>query len=142
MKTTALGAAVLALILGAPGLAAQQPTHQMPQRVQTMDSQRMGMMDSQGMRMMDSMDARLDSLVTKMNRASGNAKVTAMAQVINELVAQRRTMRTHMREIMESHGGMMGGNMRMKRDSGSASPAPRSEPEGADSSHAQQHPAK
>jgi len=105
MKTTVIAAAVLTLILGAQGSAAQQPTQQMPQRVQAMDSQRMRMMDSQGMRMMDSMDARLDSLVTKMNRASGNAKVTAMAQVINELVAQRRTMRAHMREMMQSHSG-------------------------------------
>ena len=142
MRTTALGAAAVALILSAQGLVAQQPSHPMPQRVQPMDSQRMRMMDSQGMRMMDSMDARLDSLVTRMNRASGNAKVTAMAQVINELVAQRRTMRTHMREMMESHGGMMGKDMMMRRpDSGATTPGPR-EPEEADTGHAQHHPEK
>jgi succinylglutamate desuccinylase len=65
----------------------------------------------QHMRMMDSANARLDSLVHRMNRASGNAKVAAMAQVINELVAQRRSMQTHMRQMMRSHGGMMEGQM-------------------------------
>jgi hypothetical protein len=65
----------------------------------------------QHMRMMDSANARLDTLVQRMNRATGSAKVAAMAQVINELVAQRRAMQTHMREMMQSHGRMMGGGM-------------------------------
>jgi hypothetical protein len=61
----------------------------------------------QQMMAMDSMNARLDTLVQRMNRASGNAKVSAMAQVINELVSQRRAMQRHMHQMM--HGRMMGG---------------------------------
>jgi hypothetical protein len=52
---------------------------------------------------MDSLDRRLDSLVSRMNRASGNQKVTAMAAVINELVAQRKAMHGHMQQM---HGQM------------------------------------
>ena len=53
---------------------------------------------------MDSLDHRLDSLVDRMNRAGGNQKVTAMAAVINELVTQRRMMRSHMRQMMGAKG--------------------------------------
>jgi hypothetical protein len=55
--------------------------------------------------MHDSADARLDSLVAAMNAAKGDRKVKAMAEVINELVAQRKAMREHMRTMMRS-GGM------------------------------------
>ena len=55
--------------------------------------------------MHDSVDARLDSLVAAMNAAKGDRKVKAMAEVINELVAQRKLMREHMRTMMRS-GGM------------------------------------
>jgi hypothetical protein len=69
------------------------------------------MADTSGMRMqmqmMDSLNARLDMLVSRMNRATGNRKVTAMAEVINELVAQRKVMHAHMRQMMESGEGMM-----------------------------------
>ncbi len=40
------------------------------------------------------MDARLDEMVAAMNDAEGDAKVEAMAGVINELVAQRATLRS------------------------------------------------
>jgi hypothetical protein len=62
------------------------------------------------MGMMDSMNLRLDTLVARMNRASGNMKVAAMAEVINELVAQRRAMQEHMRAMMQRRSMM--GNMR------------------------------
>ncbi len=52
-------------------------------------------------RWMDSLDARLDSLVSRMNAATGDRKVTAMAEVVNELVAQRRIMRQRMPSRME-----------------------------------------
>jgi hypothetical protein len=54
------------------------------------------------MRMLDSMNARLDTLVSRMNRASGSQKVSAMAAVINELVAQRKAMHENMTELMQS----------------------------------------
>lgn len=58
------------------------------------------------MRMMDSLNARLDTLVSRMNRATGNRKVTAMADVINELVAQRKAMHERMRAMMQARQGM------------------------------------
>jgi hypothetical protein len=54
------------------------------------------------------MDARLGEKLTVMNAAKGNDKVEAMAAVINELAAQRKTM--HERR-MGGHGMMMGGGM-------------------------------
>ena len=43
-------------------------------------------------------DARLDEFVAAMNAAEGEAKIDAVAAVVNELVAQRRTRRAHMEE--------------------------------------------
>ena len=73
--------------------------------------------------MMDSLDHRLDSLVGKMNRASGNAKVEAMAAVINELVAQRKAMRERMHRMMDG-GGPKRGMGRMMGDSTAVAPPP------------------
>jgi hypothetical protein len=53
------------------------------------------------MKMMDSSEARLDQLVRAMNQATGPRRVQAMAEVINELVAQRKMMRAHMRGMMD-----------------------------------------
>lgn len=39
------------------------------------------------------MDARLDEMIAAMNAAKGNAKVDAMATVINELISQRKRLR-------------------------------------------------
>ena len=50
-------------------------------------------------------DARLDGLVSQMNRTTGSKKIQAMAAVINELVAQRKQMHQRMGQMMES--GMM-----------------------------------
>ena len=77
------------------------------------------MMDGAGM--IDSASARLDSLVQRMNQATGEKKVRAMADVINELVAQRRTMHARMERMMGSTG-MMGGMG--QRDSGESMRGP------------------
>lgn len=45
-------------------------------------------------REMGQLDARLDQLVSRMNAATGQAKVDAVAAVITELVTQRRTLRS------------------------------------------------
>ncbi|HEU5171309.1 MAG TPA: hypothetical protein VFU46_12265 [Gemmatimonadales bacterium] len=104
-----------ALVLSAQVSAAQQPGPPQPPGRPT------GMMGGPGMaqhmQMMDSLNARLDTLVSRMNQATGNRKVTAMADVINELVAQRKAMHEHMRRMMESRQGMM---MRMMADSAPA----------------------
>ena len=50
-----------------------------------------------GMRaQMQEHDARVDELVAVMNDAKGEAKIDAIAAVVNELVAQRRTRRNHL----------------------------------------------
>jgi hypothetical protein len=61
------------------------------------------------MQTMDSMSARLDTLVNRMNRAKGDKKIAAMADVINELVAQRRMMQIRMHGMADSGSGMPGG---------------------------------
>ena len=55
-------------------------------------------------------DTKLQGLVDTMNKATGQAKVDAMAAVINELIAQRTAMRDEMHEMMMHHmgGGMKG----------------------------------
>lgn len=68
-------------------------------------SGRAGMADQ--MQMMDSLNARLDSLVARMNRATGDRKVAAMAGVINEMVAQRKAMQARMHKMMGGRDGMM-----------------------------------
>jgi len=50
---------------------------------------------------MKAADAKLDQLVEQMNAASGDAKVTATAAVVSELVRQHKSM----------HEQMMGGMM-------------------------------
>ena len=52
---------------------------------------------------MKAMDTKLDSFVNSMNEAKGSKKVDATAAVVNELVAQRKTMR----DAMESMQPMM-----------------------------------
>jgi hypothetical protein len=48
-------------------------------------------------------DAKLDELVSAMNRSTGDAKLEVIAQVVNELVRQKKAMHEHM--------GMMGHQM-------------------------------
>ena len=50
-------------------------------------------------------DARIDELVAAMNAAQGEAKVEAIAAVVNELVEQRRTRRDHMEERWQGQQG-------------------------------------
>jgi hypothetical protein len=108
MNQKVIAVAVVSLVLSTGTLAAQQPQQRSP-RDSARASMKLNM--QQHTRMMDSADARLDTLVRRMNGATGNAKISAMAQVINELVSQRRAMQAHMRQMMQSHGQMMGGQM-------------------------------
>jgi TolA-binding protein len=144
MNTGALGAALVTLLISTQAVAAQQPEQRPPR-----DSAARGMMMKdmqQHMRMMDSANARLDTLVQRMNRATGNAKVAAMAQVINEMVAQRRAMQAHMHRMMQTHGRMMGGPMMMESGTDTArahtgKPKPGGETAGTDTSgHGAHHP--
>ncbi len=56
------------------------------------------------------MDQKLDSLVAQMNAAQGQAKVDAIAAVINEMNNDRKQMMEHMTSMM-GRGGRMGGMM-------------------------------
>jgi predicted transcriptional regulator len=106
MNTRVLLVALVTVLASTQALVAQQPEQRAPRDSAERGMKMMENMQQQ-MRVMDSMNARLDTLVQRMNRASGNAKVPAMAQVINELVSQRRAMQRHMHRMM--HGRMMGG---------------------------------
>jgi len=122
---------IAALVLTVSTAAAQQPGAPTPDR-------RSGMAggNQMSMMMMDSLNHRLDSLVDRMNRTSGNQKVQAMAAVINELVAQRKVMQDRMHQMME-RGGMMG-----MRDSMSTGRKPPLSPDTAKdtTNHAAHHP--
>ena len=129
-------AGIVALVMSASTVAAQQPGAPTPERRRegTPGGDRMSMM------MMDSLNHRLDSLVDRMNRTSGNQKVQAMAAVINELVSQRKAMQGRMHQMME-RGGMMGA----MGDSTSMGPRPAAKPESTltdSTDHAAHHPPK
>ena len=132
MRFSLIGS-VTVLFLTASGLAAQQPVAPGPGgHGPKSDRGSMFMM-------MDSLDHRLDSLVDRMNRSTGNQKVQSMAAVINELVSQRKMMRERMHGMMEQ-GGMMG----KAQDAKPTVPKPQSEPEATKDSadHAAHHPDK
>jgi hypothetical protein len=93
-----------ASLLLASGVSAQQPGRQ---HGDTTNAMRGRPMTGEMMSMMDSADARLDRLVSAMNKTTGSRKVQAMAAVINELVAQRKMMRMHAMQMMGADG-MMG----------------------------------
>ena len=60
---------------------------------------------------MKTTDQRLDDLVGKMNAASGQAKVNAVATVVTEIVAQRKTMRDRMMQMHQRMMSHMGEHM-------------------------------
>jgi hypothetical protein len=68
-------------------------------------------MHEQMMAEMKVSDGRLDALVKEMNAASGNARVDAIAAVVNELARQNRAMHEHMgqmhQQMMSGRGMMM-----------------------------------
>lgn len=110
-KTTSRILPIIALFAAA-GVLAQQPQpkagKQPPGGNMGARCQQMMAMHNQMMADMKAMDASLDQKVTAMNAAKGNAKVDAMAAVINEMVSQRKqTMAkmSSMRDRMMAHMG-------------------------------------
>ena len=71
-------------------------------------SQMMGEHMQQMQSMMKKMDQQLDEKVKAMNQANGDAKIAAMADVINELVSQRKQMHKmmHGKSRSETHDQM------------------------------------
>ena len=102
MRHLRILAGIITLICS-PSMIHAQQTPTRPREPQSAETTMMGGNPSM-MAAMDSLDHRLDSLVDRMNRAGGNQKVAAMAAVINELVAQRKLMRSHMRQMMGDKG--------------------------------------
>jgi vancomycin resistance protein YoaR len=97
------------LVLGfAAHAQTPQPEHQQtPAKPSTDMAAKCKAMMAEHEKMMAEMkaaDQRLDELVTKMNSASGQARVDATAAAVTEIVAQRKTMRDRM---MQTHQGMM-----------------------------------
>jgi len=92
---------------GAPVLAASQqtPSTQSGQQAQRSDMAEMMTHHQHMMADLKASDARIDELVAAMNRATGDARVEAIAQVVNELVRQEKALHEHM--------GMMGRHMMM-----------------------------
>jgi uncharacterized protein (DUF4415 family) len=88
-----------AVALAAPLGAQQHPAT--PQRPQAAGAMMPAM--ASHMHTMDSLSARLDTAVARMNRATGEARTTAMQDVLRELVAAQKAMHTHMSEMASHH---------------------------------------
>ena len=84
---------------------------------------------------MKAMDTRLEEKLAAMNAAEGDQKIEAMAAVINELVAQRKTMKEGFGPMhhgmrgprMGQHGGMYPDCPMMKQQGGGQVDAPKKE---------------
>jgi len=99
---------VTAVAAQAPSSQGSQPRDQAPSNMQDMMK-----MHAQMMAEMKAADSRLDALVKEMNAASGDAKVSAVASVVTELVRQQKSMHERMGQM---HQQMMGGGgMMMKK---------------------------
>jgi hypothetical protein len=94
------------------------------------------------MQRMAAADQKLDQLVAKMNAATGDEKVAAIAAVVTELAAQRRQMRA----MMQMQGGMMEQMMMrmstMHQSGGMMKKAPEPASGANDKDHAAHHPEK
>ena len=96
-----------------PGTQTQRPQaragetgQQMPEMCRQMMARHEKMMAE-----MKEAQARLDQKVSAMNAATGNAKVDAMAAVINELVSQRKQMHSMMPQMPQDMMAHMGSHM-------------------------------
>lgn len=120
VKRVALLASVIGLVVfgSSPGVSVGQsvgavvraagPVAQSGQGMQMgMPMQDMMKMHEKMMADMKASQAKLDDLAKKMNSATGDAKVSAMADVLNELLRDRRMMVDHMGS-MHQHMMKMG----------------------------------
>ena len=104
MKTLTFAAAALGTMLMLSPLMAQQPAT--GQRGQTMPKMS-GMMDTnQMMTDMKADDARLQMLTEKMKMATGDQRMSATQDVVNELVSNQLKMHQHMMMMMQMHDSM------------------------------------
>jgi hypothetical protein len=107
--------AVLVLGLGLPLQAQQPPTVRQPaaQPSGDMAAGCEAMMAGRQKMMADmkAADQRLNELVARMDQASGQAKVDAVAAVVQEMVTQRQAMRDRMMQMHQQGMRHMGEHM-------------------------------
>jgi CII-binding regulator of phage lambda lysogenization HflD len=108
LTTTALGAQQSQSKAGTQPKAGQ--TGMMSRNMADHCKQMMSM-HSQMMADMKAMDTTLDQKVAAMNAAKGNAKVDAMAAVINEMASQRKQMMSKMSGMQDQMMAHMGEHM-------------------------------
>jgi uncharacterized membrane protein YgaE (UPF0421/DUF939 family) len=111
---TLTSALLLALALGAQAQEPQHQYEQTPAKPSADMSAKCKAMMAEHEKMMAEIktsDQRLDDLVTKMNAASGQAKVEATAAAVTEIVSQRKTMRERMMQMQQSMMSHMGEHM-------------------------------
>ena len=82
--------------MGPQGMGRGMMSKEMAERRQQMMAERQKLMAE-----MKAMDAELDQKVAQMNEAKGEAKVDAVADVINQLVKERKTMHQEMAKMRE-----------------------------------------
>jgi uncharacterized protein HemX len=92
--------------------ATQQNSAPQTTQPQQPSMQDMMKMHEQMMAEMKAGDTKLDALVKEMNAATGDAKVNAVAAVVNELVRQHRAMHGRMGQMHQHMMGMGRGMMR------------------------------
>ena len=90
-----------------PSTSSAQHEHDQPSQAGMADMMKM---HQQMMADMKSADAKLDQLLSRMNAATGDAKASAVADVVNELVRQQKTMHQRMGTM---HDQMMTGGRGM-----------------------------
>ncbi len=102
-----LGIALVIGLLAGAGYAQQTTgSAQTPPAQQTTpkpDAMGSGMMDQEHGKMMADMkaaDEKLRQLVTKMNAATGDQKVSAMAEIVTQLVDEQLSMHQRMMQMM------------------------------------------
>lgn len=95
----AVGAVVLWTVMGATGADTQPATK--PVRVDNCQEMMKHMQALQTR--IKEMDEALDKKVADMNTAEGDKKIQAMADVINEMVSQRKAMREMMADMQQKH---------------------------------------
>jgi hypothetical protein len=117
------GCAAILLSPGPVGATQAAPAHEHPAaqaKAQPAMADKCKAMMAEHDKMMADMkaaDQRLDSLVVKMNAESGQAKADATAAVVNEVVAQRKTMRDGMMKMQQDMMGHMMEHMQAGPDS-------------------------
>ncbi len=108
---------VFALLLGLPAATAQESGMDHSKHAQMQASEQQEDMSAKCKAMMQEkqkmmqkcqmMETKLDELVSRMNAATGPEKIEAMQELLDELVAQRKSMHAMMHKMMQEKMGMM-----------------------------------